>query len=69
MNLVSPVIQDTIKFLPDYLSASKNNTGGEDLFILFQKLLIAILIGILIIKGLGLVSFFAAVYLIIEVFF
>ncbi len=48
MNFVSPVIQDTIKFLPDYLSASKNNTGGEDLFILFQKLIIVILIGVLI---------------------
>ena len=47
MNFVSPVIQDTIKFLPDYLSASKNNMGGEDLFILFQKLLIVILIGVL----------------------
>ncbi|MFZ0455228.1 MAG: MgtC/SapB family protein, partial [Ignavibacteriaceae bacterium] len=45
---ILPVIQDSIKFLPDYLSASKTNFGEEDLFIIFQKLIIAVLIGVLI---------------------
>lgn len=48
LNFISPVIQDTIKFLPDYLSASRNNFSGEDLFVIFQKLIIAVLIGALI---------------------
>ena len=48
LNLISPVIQDSIKFLPDYLSASRTNFGEEDLFIIFQKLIIAVLIGVLI---------------------
>ena len=48
LNLISPVIQDSIKFLPDYLSSSRANFGEEDLFIIFQKLIIAVLIGVLI---------------------
>jgi uncharacterized membrane protein (DUF4010 family) len=45
---IIPVIQDTINFLPDYLSASGTNAADEDLFALFQKLIIVILIGALI---------------------
>ena len=48
MSIISPIIQDSIKFLPDYLSASGTNPGDEDLFIIFQKLIIAVLIGVLI---------------------
>ena len=48
ISFISPAIRDSIKFLPDYLSASGTNLNGEDLFTLFQKLIIAILIGALI---------------------
>jgi uncharacterized membrane protein (DUF4010 family) len=41
-------MQESIQFLPEYLSSAKNNFGHEDLFILVQKLAIAILIGVLI---------------------
>lgn len=41
-------IQDTVKLLPDYLASTKTSFGGEDLFVLVQKLLIVILIGALI---------------------
>ncbi len=48
INFISPAIRDSIKFLPDYLSSSGTNLGQDDLFILFQKLVITILIGALI---------------------
>lgn len=48
INFISPAVQDSISFLPDYLSSSGTHLGEEDLFILFQKLVIAILIGALI---------------------
>ena len=48
INFISSAVQDSIKFLPDYLSASRNYIGSEDLFIIFQKLIIAVLIGVLI---------------------
>lgn len=48
INFITPVIQDSIKFLPDYLSTSRTGFGEEDLFVIFQKLIIAVLIGALI---------------------
>ncbi len=48
LNFILPVVQDSLKFLPDYLSASKTSFAEEDLFIIFQKLIIAVLIGVLI---------------------
>jgi uncharacterized membrane protein (DUF4010 family) len=44
---MTTAVRDTIRFLPDYLS-SQNNFEGDNLFILVQKLLIAIFIGALI---------------------
>ncbi len=40
-----PGFQDTIKFLPDYLVSTNSNLESEDLFVLVQKLAIAVLIG------------------------
>jgi MgtC family len=41
-------MQDSIRFLPEYLSSAKNDFGNVDLFILVQKLVIVIFIGALI---------------------
>ncbi|MFO7446824.1 MAG: MgtC/SapB family protein [Ignavibacteriaceae bacterium] len=41
-------MQDSIKSLPDYLVSTKNILESEDLFLILQKLLVAILIGLLI---------------------
>ena len=48
LNFLVPVFQDSIKILPDYLYAAGAKFGEEDLFIIFQKLIIAVLIGALI---------------------
>ncbi len=39
---------DSLKFLPEYLKNQSPETGGGDLFVLVQKLAIAILIGLLV---------------------
>ena len=39
---------DSLKFLPEYLKTQSGNSGEGDLFILVQKLAIAILIGLLV---------------------
>ncbi len=38
-------MQDTLRFLPEYLRTIHSDLGSQDIFILFQKLLITILIG------------------------
>ncbi len=38
-------MQDSLKFLPEYLNTLHSDLGTQDIFILFQKLLITILIG------------------------
>lgn len=38
-------MQDSLKFLPEYLNTLHSDLGSQDIFIIFQKLLITILIG------------------------